>query len=238
MNTGQLSEIEDLLNVLNIEIDDSARISDGDITYFIFSSSNLGPEQEETLKDLEIDKIEDIYYSKKMYYDPNEILRTIKPVLSQLESNLWKILINTIYEVNKMYLTRNNSCLFDLRHENFIMPLKWDGKLATNDIELQAFINVLNKLIRESCKKEISHMEKYKPHIFWKITADLRNTNFHLPENGIKGAVNHAKRQRKAYEALIGKEAPDSNHPFDFINIHLKLLECAYEFLNKIIEDL
>ncbi|CDG64476.1 hypothetical protein MBMB1_0366 [Methanobacterium sp. MB1] len=97
MNTGHLSEIEDLLKVLNIEIDDSARISKGDITYFIFSSSNLEPEQEEILKDLEIDKIEDIYYSKKTYYDPNKILRTIKPVFSQLESNLWKNLINKIY---------------------------------------------------------------------------------------------------------------------------------------------
>lgn len=238
MNIDQLYEIEDLLNVLNIEIEDSSRISDGDITYFIFSSSNLEPEQEETLKDLEIDKMDGLYYSRKMDYDPNEILGIIKPVFSQLEANLWKILINMVYEVNKMYLTRNNSCLFDLRHEHFIMPLEWNGKLATNDIELQAFINVLNKLIRESCKKEISHMEKYKTHLFWKITADLRNTNFHIPENGVKGASDHAKRQRKAYEALIDKEAPDFNHPFDFINIQLKLLECCHDFLNRIIEDL
>jgi len=40
VNISQEYEIEDLLNDLGIEVEDSARIFDGELTYFIFSSSN------------------------------------------------------------------------------------------------------------------------------------------------------------------------------------------------------
>lgn len=237
--TDELYEIKDLLNDLNIEVMESKMISDGDIDYFIFSSSNLEEEQKERLRSLDFDEIRDnLFLSDTIIYNPNEILEVLKPLFLQSEKNLWKIVINKIYRVNKMYLARNKSCLFDLRHEHFIMPLEWNGKLTTNNIELQAFINILNKLIRQSCKEEIEYMEKFKEHIFWKIIADLRNINAHIPKNGIKEAVKQAERQKRAYEVLINKEAPDSNFPVDFINTQIKLLEYCDDFLEDIIGDL
>lgn len=83
MNISQEYEIENLLNDLGIEVDDSARISDGEITYFVFSTSNLEPDKEEIVEKLEIDKSSNgLYCSSKINYNPNEILEIIKPIYS------------------------------------------------------------------------------------------------------------------------------------------------------------
>jgi len=240
----ELYETKDLLNDLNIEIMEFQEISDGDINYFIFSSSNLEEEQKEILSQLDFEEIKDnLFISERDNYNPNEILEVIKPLFSKKEEKLWSDAIKGIHTINEKYLYTNGSCLFNLSYDHILIPLKWHGKLTTEKIELQDFIDDLNKLIRQSCKNKKTNRfdidDKYKGHNFWKIVSSLRNRKSHIStERGIEGAIDLIKKEREAYKFLINKEAPDLNIPFDFINTQIKLLEYCHDFLNKILEDL
>jgi hypothetical protein len=242
VNTIEIYETKDLLNDLNIEISEFQEISDGDINYFIFSSSNLEEEQKEILLQLDFEEIKDnLFISERDTYNPNEILEVIKPLFSKKEEELWSDAIKEIHKINEKYLYTHSACLFNLSYDHILIPLKWHGKLTTEEIELRDFIDDLNKLIRQSCKKRNRFIidEKYTRLDFWEIVSSLRNRGSHIStERGISGATDLIRKEREAYERLINKEAPDSNLPFDFINTQIKLLEYCHEFLSNIIEDL
>jgi len=242
VNSIEIYETKDLLNDLNIEIMEFQEISDGDVNYFIFSSSNLEEEQKEILSQLYFEEIKDnLFISERDTYNPNEILEVITPLFSKKEEELWSDAIKKIHTINEKYLYTNGSCLFNLSYDHILIPLKWHGKLTTEEIGLRNFIDDLNKLIRQSCKGKYEFIidEKYKKHNFWAIVCSLRNRGSHIStERGIDGAIDLIKNEKKAYKLLINKEAPDSNIPFDFINTQIKLLEHCHDFLNKILEDL
>jgi hypothetical protein len=94
VNIPQEYEIENLLNDLGIEVDDSARISDGEITYFIFSTSNLEEEEKEIFRNLEIAEIDGLFISKKCLYTFNDVSNLIIPIYSEEEEGfLWRNII-------------------------------------------------------------------------------------------------------------------------------------------------
>lgn len=200
MNIDQLYEIEDLLKVLNIEIDDSVRISDGDITYFIFSLSNLEPKQKEILDGLEIYELENgLYCSEKINYNSNEILEILEPIYSYSENILWKNIIKKFQLINQKHYLKTEYHLFNL-NELVLTVMKWDGKITVGESEFNDFVNDLNIMIRFSCKHDDQFLidEKYRQHSFWRNLATIRNKNSHYPtEKGYKFAIKQVKRQKK-----------------------------------------
>lgn len=242
MSSVEIYETKDLLNDLNIELMEFQEISDGDINYFIFSSSNLEEEQKEILSQLEFEEIKDnLFISERDTYNPNDIIEVIKPLFSKKEEELWSNAIKEIHKINEKYLYANGSCLFNLSYDHILIPLKWHGKLTIQELELREFVDDLNKLIRQSCKGRMGFIidKKYKRHNFWEIVSSLRNRSSHIStERGMEGAIDLIKKEREAYKLLINKEAPDSDSPFDCVNTQIKLLEYCQDFLNEISGDL
>lgn len=240
MNISEEYEIEDLLNDLGIEIDDSARISDGEITYFIFSASNLEPDKETIIEKLEIDKLGNgLYCSSEISYNSNEILEIIKPIYSIKEQGLWEIIIKKAHLINEKHLEKNKVHLFDL-NDSVVTIIKWNGKITTQESEFYDFIIDFNIIIRLSCKKEGNFTidEEYMKHPFWGNLAIIRNRYAHAPkEYGIDFAIKQAKRQKTAFKSLIDKESLDHNLPFDFINLQISLLENCIVFFDTILGD-
>ncbi|WP_321421441.1 hypothetical protein [uncultured Methanobacterium sp.] len=240
MNILQEYEIEDLLNDLGIEVEDSARISDGELTYFIFSVSNLEADKEEIVEKLEINKWPNgLYCSSNINYNPNEILELIKPIYMAQEQYLWEIIIKKAHLINEKHLEKTRFHLFDL-NDFIVTILKWNGKIATQKSEFYDFIIDFNIIIRFSCKKEGNFTidKKYSEHPFWGDLAIIRNSYVHAPkERGVNFAINRAKREKKAFKNLIDKESPDPNLPFDFIKSQINLLENCIEFLDNMLED-
>ena len=101
MNIPQEYEIEDLLTDLEIEIDDSARISDGELTYFIFSASNLEEEVKELFRELDIIEVYGLFISKKCLYAFSDVSNLIIPIYSEEEGLLWRNIINKVNMINK-----------------------------------------------------------------------------------------------------------------------------------------
>jgi len=235
VNISQEYEIEDLLNDLGIEVEDSARISDGEITYFIFSSSNLESEQEYLIEILNIDKLKyGLYCSNKTNYVSNEILPVLEPVYIISEQKLWEEMIKNLQLINRKYYLKTEYHLFEL-NQLLLILIKWNGKLATYESDFNDFINDLNRIIRLSCKYHGKFIidESYMNHPFWRELATIRNKTFHhSTEEGYKKAVKLIKRQEEVFKQLIGKEHPDSN--FDFVTIQIKLLEHCNIFLNDV----
>ncbi|MBI5460453.1 hypothetical protein [Methanobacterium sp.] len=239
MNISQEYEIEDLLNDLGIEVDDSARISDGELTYFIFSSSNLESEQEDLIDMLNINKLKcGLYFSNKTNYVSNEILKALKPAYSLSEQKLWEDVIKKLQLINQKYFLKKEYHLFDL-NQLLSTIIKWNGKLAMHESDFNDFINDLNKIIRLSCKYYDKFIidESYMNHPFWRELTTIRNKTFHhSTEKEHKEATKLIKRQMGVFNQLIGKEFPNSN--FDFINIQLQLLEHCNVFLNDVVRDI
>ncbi|BDZ66718.1 hypothetical protein [Methanobacterium ferruginis] len=200
MNISQEYEIENLLNDLGIEVDDSARISDGEITYFIFSSSNLESEQEDLIEILKIDKLKyGLYCSNKTNYVSNEILNALKPVYTISEQKLWEEVVKNLQIINKKYYFKTEYHLFDL-NQLLLTLIKWNGKLAMHESDFNDFINDLNMIIRLSCKYHGKFIidESYMNHPFWRELATIRNKTFHhSTENEYKKAIKQIKHQKK-----------------------------------------
>lgn len=119
MNISQEYEIEDLLNDLGIEVEDSARISDGEITYFIFSTSNLEEEEKELFRELDINEVDGLFISKKSLYAFSDVSNLIIPIYSEEEGLLWRNIINKIKTINSGYMSKKRPMLFKLDYSHF-----------------------------------------------------------------------------------------------------------------------
>lgn len=242
MNSDTVYEIEDLLKDLKIEIFESQMISDGDIDYFIFSSSDLNEEQLEILDKLKFDEIRNnLFISEEINYNKNKILDLISPIYTVKEKDLWETVLVDIYKLNEKYLIKNRNFLFNFDNDHILIPLKWDGNLTLNKKDLIDFITDLNKLIRSSCKSnwEFMNEKNYNRHIFWSMLSSIRNREAHLStERGVNGAIDLIKKETESYKVLIDKEAPSQSSPFDFIAVQVNLLEYCKEFLEDIINNL
>jgi hypothetical protein len=242
VNSDTVYEIEDLLKDLKIEIFESQMISDGDIDYFIFSSSDLNEEQREILHKLKFDEIRyNLFISEEIIYNKNEILDLIVPTYSVKEKTLWNAVLLDMYRLNEKYLVKYDKFLFSFDNDHIIVPLKWNGQLTMNKSELGDFITDLNKLIKSSCKSnwEFMNEKNYNRHIFWSMLSSIRNREAHLStERGVNGAIDLIKKETESYKVLIDKEAPSQSSPFDFIAVQVNLLEYCKEFLEDIINNL
>lgn len=239
---NSLYEVEDLLNDLKVDILEYQMISDGDIDYFIFTSSNLEEEQRNMLNDLGFDELRDnLFISEDIVFNKNKIWQILSPFYCKTEKRLWNDILSKIHKLNEQYLLNKKHFLFNFSNDHIILPLKWDGILTTNKNELNEFVTDLNKLVRLSCRVNRRYIieDKYKKHIFWNLLSSIRNRGAHLStEEGINGALRLVMRETESYKLLINKESPSADAPFDFIAVQIRLLEFCDAFLEDILNDL
>lgn len=227
-------DLDGLFDLLEIEIDDFTIIGE----YFLYLLSNLEIEDEELLEKVGFEKVADgLFLTTENPIQTERVLEYLMPIYIEQEKELWSGVIDKINLLNNKILSFGKKCPFNPTIEHYKIILNWHGKITDTEDSFKSFINDLNKLFRESCKKNKKWLieKKYRKHKFWECVYSLRDFYFHdISQRNEEQMIKAVKRANEAFKKLVTKESPNSKLPFDFINLQLNLIKSCIDFLDEL----
>jgi len=239
--TSSIDEIIDvrtLFNNLAIAFDDTATISDGNVTYNIYAISNLDSDKKDILIEIGFEEFKDgIFLIDGDEIRVREVLEYLLPYYIQKETEQWDEIIEKIVAIN------DRAILFNPSSKQLKIVSKWKGKLAKNDDEFRILILDLFMLFRESCKQakerdKIIINEECFSHEFWKDIGDLRNHySAHDPEQRREGGSKDLQKIQVIFEDLF-PSSPTKRTQLDFMNAQFKLFSKCLDFLDIVLSEL
>jgi len=235
-NIGEIIEMDKLLNLLDIKVDDEASISDGEITYNLYTIFNLDGKKRDILVNLGFEEFkESIFCTETKEIRTKEVLEYLLPMYQKKEIGYWDEIIEKLVSINEKKI------IFTPTSKQLRIVTTWKGKLAKNEDEFRSFVSDLCLIFRDSCKEGRRYRinEKCRSNDFWKTIGDLRNYYFfHDPEQWGEDAVEKfSKKGITAYKSLFMDPTPKKSS-LDFINAQLKLLTICIEFLDCVSEGI
>lgn len=232
-NIGEIIEMDKLLNLLDIKVDDKVSISDGEITYNLYTILDLDSEKRDILVNLWFEKFkESIFCTETKEIRTKEVLEYLLPMYQKKEIEYWDEIIEKLVSINEKKI------IFTPTTKQLRITTTYKGKLAKNEDEFRSLVYDLCLIFRDSCKEGRRYRinEKCRSNDFWKTIEDLRDYYLsHDPEQWGEDAIEKfSKKGITAYKSLFTDATPKKSS-LDFINAQLKLLAICIEFLDSVL---
>lgn len=229
--------------LLKIEIPDENYFvfSDDDQFYLVVFIPELEEEKKEIIESVGFTSSEEnLWILKKSEISLSELKGCLLPKLMEWQEFYWKQLIEKFNRINEKFHRICGRPLFSVTYQKFKLPLKWNGKLTSQNEEFIVFVQDMAKLFREGLKESFGHKSGEKLIEYLSNNYNFINSlgslrNYGPAHDSSTWDPKYIDRARSHLARFSGSEYP--NEWYHFVKAQLSILSEGCEFLEILEEE-